>query len=331
MPSNRTATATRETVTPNLVRNAGGRLNDWVENLSETGFAYLVLVPVLAVFALVALWPVLYTLQTSFFADSFSQFHGGFVGLTNYVELLTGQRDALLIRPFLDLSSPFQSVLPTTLIYTAVTVVSITVLGFVQALILDKTFRGRSIVRTAVLLPWAVPIVIQGMIFYLLFIPEAGLGTQVFNDLGLIGTRPLNNSAPTLGVVSLSAVWKRSAFVALIVLSGLQSIDQRLYDVARVAGASRWEQFRLITLPQVMPVLLVAMLLTSIGSMRVYGQIDAISNCSTMPSLTCAVVETFNGSLYGTASALAFITAALIGLVSMIYLVKFNNTSTGGI
>ncbi|MFC7212635.1 carbohydrate ABC transporter permease [Saliphagus sp. GCM10025334] len=331
MPSNPIGLSALKAATPNSVRRSGSRLNDWIENLSEAGFAYLVLGPVIAIFALVALWPVLYTFQTSFFADSFSQFRGEFVGLTNYVDLITGNRDALLIRPFFDPSNPFQSIIPTTLIYTVVSVVLITVLGFVQALVLNQAFRGRSLVRTAVLIPWAVPIVIQGMIFYLLFIPQAGLGTQVLNDLGLIGTRPLNSSGPTLGVVTLAAVWKRSAFVALIVLSGLQSIDQRLYDVGKVAGASRWEQFRFITLPQVMPVLLVAMLLTSIGSMRVYGQIDAISNCSTMPSITCAVVGTFNGSLYGTASALAFITAILIGLVSMIYLIKFNNSKMGGI
>ncbi|CDK39028.1 carbohydrate ABC transporter permease [Halorubrum sp. AJ67] len=331
MPDRGANVSTRATVVPDPIAAAAARVTDWVEDLSETQFAYLVLAPVLVVFALVALWPVLYSIQTSFFADSFSQFRGEFVGLTNYVELVTGQRDALLLRPFFDLSNPFQSIIPTTLIYTAVSVVLVTALGFVQALILDKTFRGRSVVRTAVLLPWAVPVVIQGMIFYLLFIPESGLGTQAFNGLGLIGTRPLNDSGATLGIVTLAAVWKRSAFVALIVLAGLQSIDERLYDVAKVAGASRWERFRLITLPQVMPVLLIAMLLTSIGSMRVYGQIDAISNCSTMPSITCAVVGTFNGSLYGTASALAIITALLIGLVSMVYLIKYNDSTAGGI
>ncbi|GAA0681908.1 carbohydrate ABC transporter permease [Natronoarchaeum mannanilyticum] len=331
MPSNETRAPRSASRVPAPLRAGGARFNDWIENLSDTGFAYFVLLPVLLVFGVLAAWPVVFTLETSLFADSFSQFRGEFVGLQNYVELLTGQRDALLIRPFLDLSKPFQSILPVTMIYTVVTVVLVTALGLIQALILNKAFRGRSIVRVAVLLPWAVPIVVQGMIFYLLFIPDAGLGTQIFNDLGLIGTRPLNNSAPAMGVVALSAIWKRSAFVALIVLSGLQSIDQRLYDVGDVAGASRWEQFRLITLPQVMPLLLVAMLLSSIGSMRVYGQIDAISNCSTVPSLTCAVVGTFNGSLYGTASALAAITAALIGLVSMLYLVKFSRSNAGGL
>jgi multiple sugar transport system permease protein len=329
MSSGRTTTQ-RTSLVPDSLLKSGAYVNNRIENLSENGFAYLVLAPTLVIFTAVALWPILYTLQTSLFADSFSQFRGAFVGLENYVAILTGQRDVLLIRPFIDMSRPFRSILPTTIIYTVVSVVLITVLGYAQALVLNKTFRGRSIVRTAVLIPWAVPIVIQGMIFYLLFIP-GGFGTQILNDIGLVGARPLSNSASTVGVVTLAAIWKRSAYVALIVLAGLQSIDEQLYDVAKVAGASRWQQFRQITLPQSVPVLMVAMLLTSIGSMRVYGQIDAISNCSTMPSITCAVVSTFNGSFYGTASALAFITALLIGLVSMIYLAVLSKSRAGGI
>lgn len=328
MPENVTH---RSLPVPKPIRQVTARLDDWVENLSDTGFAYLMLAPVLVVFSVIALWPLFYSLQTSLYADSFSQFRGEFVGLANYVELLTGQRDMMLIRPFVDLSQPFQSILPTTLIYTTLSVVLVTLLGLGQALVLNKTFRGRSLVRTAVLLPWAVPIVIQGMIFYLLFLPGSGLGTEVFSNLGLIGSRPLNDSGATLGVVTLAAVWKRSAFVALIVLAGLQSIDERLYDVGKVAGASRWQQFRYLTLPQVKPVLLIAMLLSAIGSLRVYGQIDAISNCSTMPSLTCGVVGTFNGSLYGTASALAFITAIVIALVSTVFFVGLYRSDAGGI
>ncbi|MGZ0747298.1 carbohydrate ABC transporter permease [Haloparvum sp. AD34] len=320
----------QNTTLPGALRSSGASVNDWVENLSETKFAYLVLGPTLVLFTALALWPILYTFKTSFFADSFSQFHGQFVGLGNYVGIVTGTRDYSLIRPFIDLQNPFRSVLPTTLIYTALSVVLITAFGFVQALVLNKTFRGRSIVRTAVLIPWAVPIVIQGMIFYLLFIP-GGLGTEFLNQFGIVGSRPLSNSLSTMAIVTLASIWKRSAYVALIVLAGLQGIDENLYDVADVAGASRWQKFRLVTLPQAIPVLMIAMLLTSIGSMRIYGQIDSIASCSVMPSITCAVVGTFNGSLYGTASALAFITAILIGLVSLVYLGVLSRSNAGGI
>ncbi len=306
------------------------RVNHWFESLSEAGFAYIMMLPVLAIFSVIALWPLYFTFETSLFADSFADFRGEFVGVSNYIEILTGERDNAIIRPFFDLGNPYRSVLPVTLIFTGVSVAFITVFGLISALILNKEFRGRSFVRVAVLLPWTVPIIIQGMIFYLLFTAEAGLATQVLSDLGITSSRPLSNSGEALAVVIMADVWKQTAFVALIVLAGLQSIDRRLYDVARVAGASRWQQFRLITLPQVAPVLLVALLFATIAAMRVYGQIEAIAGCSTVPSLTCAVVGTFNSSRYGTSAAIAFITAALIGIVAMIYLIKFRD-SNGGI
>lgn len=330
MPNSTSMRSQANTNTTGSIRQTAAKVNNWTENRTESQFAYFMLFPVLLVFGVLALWPVLYTLETSLYADSFSQFRGEFIGLSNYTELVTGGRDSVLIRPFLDLSNPFQSILPVTLMFTAVTVVFATILGFVQALVLNGTYRGRSIVRVAVLLPWAVPIVVQGMIFYLLFIP-AGAGTDLVSSLGLMGPQPLNESVTAFAIVSLADIWVSAPFIALIILAGLQGIDQNLYQVGKVAGASRWEQFRMITLPQVMPVLMIAMLLKSLMSMRVYGLIDATTNCSTVPSLTCGVVGTFNGSLYGTSAALAFITAILIGLVSVGYLVKYGNSSTGGI
>lgn len=312
------------------LRGPLGRLNNWFESLSEAAFAYVMMLPVLVIFSVIALWPLYFTLETSLYADSFAGFRGEFVGVDNYVDILSGERDNPLIRPFFDLSNPYRSILPATLLFTFGSVAFITVFGLIEALVLNKEFRGRSIVRVAVLLPWAVPIIIQGMIFYLLFVGDAGLGTRILNDLGILSNRPLSNSGEALAVVIMADVWKQTAFVALIVLAGLQSIDRRLYDVARVSGASRWQQFRLVTLPQITSVLLVALLFATIAAMRVYGQIEAITNCSTVPSLTCAVVGTFNASRYGTSAALAFITAALIGIVALIYLIKFRD-SNGGI
>jgi multiple sugar transport system permease protein len=118
--------------------------------------------------------------------------------------------------------------------------------------------------------------------------------------------------------------------MALIILAGLQSIDRSLYEVADVAGASRIERFRTVTLPLVMPSVLVAMLFRTIGSMRVYGLIDTVSSCSTVPSLSCLVVQSFSASRYASAATVAFVTAALIGLVVSVYIIKFADVQGGG-
>ncbi|WP_137287411.1 carbohydrate ABC transporter permease [Halorussus salinisoli] len=305
----------------------------WMENLSDTQFAYLLLTPVLLLLGLIAFWPLLSTFRMSLFADNLvgSAALGEFVGLENYVALLTGERDALLVRPFFNPSAPFQSALTVTLIFTLVSVFFETVVGFAQALVLDQDFRGRRWVRVAIIIPWAVPIVIQGMIFFLLFQPNIGFLVDPLQQWGIFTQTPLSNSVDSLIILIVADVWKTSAFMALIILAGLQSVDRSLYDVGRVAGATKYQQFKMITLPLVLPSVLVAMLFRTIGAMRIYGLIETVVGCNTVPSLSCLVVTTFRGSrMYGTSAAVAFITAGLIGLVVSVYIVKYADTETGG-
>jgi multiple sugar transport system permease protein len=305
----------------------------WVEGLNDTQFAYLLLLPGLLVFGVVAFWPLLRTFQMSLHADVLygPARIGQFVGLENYADLLLGRRNAALPRPFLDLSQPFASAVTVTIIFTVVSVAFETVIGFAQALILNQEFRGRRWARVAIILPWAVPIAIQGMIFYLLFQPTVGFLVEPLHQLGLFSTTPQANSFDSLVIVIVADVWKTSAFMALIILAGLQSIDRSLYDVADVAGASKFERFRTVTLPLVLPSVLVAMLFRTIGAMRVYGLIATVSSCSTVPSLSCLVVQSFSASRYASAATVAFVTAALIGLVVSIYIFKFADVDGGGL
>jgi multiple sugar transport system permease protein len=293
-----------------------------LESLSEAQFAYLMLLPLFALLGGMAFWPLVSTFEMSLRADSVLSANpvGEVVGFTNYVQILTGQRDALLPSPVLDPSQPFGSALTVTLVFTVLAVGIETVIGFGQALVLNESFRGRRWVRVALILPWAVPIVIQGMVFWLLFNPGIGPFVDPLNALGLVSKAPLANSQDALFVLILSDVWRQSAFMTLLILAGLQSIDRELYQVGRIAGASRWQRFRTITLPLVVPALLVALLFRTIGAMKIYGTIETISTCTTVPSLSCLVVTTFNNGRYGSASTIAFVTAGIIAVLLFVYL-----------
>ncbi|MFC7046508.1 carbohydrate ABC transporter permease [Halobacteriaceae archaeon GCM10025711] len=303
-----------------------------IENLSETQFAYLLLAPMLLLMSVIALWPLLRTFTISLHADALygADPLGQFVGFQNYVALLTGEIDAQLTRPFFDLDQPFESALTVTFIFTIVSVAFETIIGFGQALVLDQDFRGRRWLRVAIILPWAVPIVIQGMIFFLLFQPGVGFLVEPLQNLGVFSSTPTANSVDSTIIVIVADVWKTSAFMALIILAGLQSVDRSLYDVARVEGASVWQQFRRVTLPLIMPAVLIAMLFRTIAAMRIFGLIETVSSCSTVPSLSCLVVTTFGARQYGTAAAIAFVTAVIIGIFVMVYIVKYADTDTGG-
>jgi multiple sugar transport system permease protein len=303
----------------------------WLENLDDTKFAYLLLTPALLLMGAIAVWPLIQTFTMSLRADSIKGAAqlGPFIGFDNYVGILTGTYDtAILTQPFIDLSQPFSSALIVTFLFVTISVFFETLIGFGQALVLDQDFRGRRWVRVAIILPWAIPLVIQGMIFYLLFQPGISFLPDLMYDwFGWLGwsQTPLVKSSNALFIVIVADIWKTSAFMALLILAGLQSVDRSLYDVAKVAGASKWQQFKMITFPLVLPTLLVAMLFRTIQSARVYGLIETVAGCTTVPSLSCLVVTTFSVRRYGTSAAIAFITAAIIGLVVSIYIVKFRN------
>ncbi len=313
-----------------------------MENLSEQAYAYLLLAPAFLLLTLIAFWPLFETFRMSLYADGRGgETLGEFVAIDNYVQVLTGgnpflPREVIDLSltssfPFVELGEPFfRQALLVTLSFAILSVIFETLLGFGQAFVMAKDYRGRRWFRVAIILPWAIPIVIQGMIFYLMFQPTVGFMTEPLQAIGVFGGSPLSTSRDSFFIILVADIWKTSAFMALLILAGMQSIDRSLYDVAKVSGASRWQQFRMITLPLVLPALLVAMLFRTLDAMRVFGIIETVSSCSTVPSMTCLVVETmFSARLYASAATVAFITAGLIGVVVSVYLIKFRDTERG--
>lgn len=296
---------------------------NWPERLSEAQFAYLLLTPVILVLAGIVFWALAETFWLSLHANNLLTADiGRFVAIDQYIKLLTG--DAILPRPFFDLSRPFKSAVTVTLIFTIISVAFETIIGLGQALVLDQDFRGRRWARVAIILPWAVPIVIQGMIFYLMFLPGVGFAVEPLQQWGILSVNPLNDSTSSMLIVIIADVWKTSAFMALLILAGLQSIDRSLYNVAKVAGASKWQQFKMVTFPIVLPIILVAMLFRTIAAMRVYGLIETVTGCSTVPSLSCLVVSTFFGAnKTAMAATIAFVTAAIIAVFVSVYIIGY--------
>ena len=303
---------------------------NWLETQSEETFAYILLFPAFLLLAVVAFFPLIRTFQFSLLSDqtaAASPF-GGFVGFDNYAALLSGE--ALLPQQFFDPSfgTPvLQQALFVTLAFAILSVFFETLIGFGQAMVIDQEFYGRRWVRVAIIIPYAIPIVIQAMIFYLMFNPTVGFGAEFMQWLGVFGQNPLANSSDSFIIVLVADIWKTSAFMALLILAGLQSVDRGLYDVARVSGASKWQQFKYITLPLVAPALLVAMLFRTMDAMRIYGLIDATAGCQTVPSMSCLVITALqNTRRWATASSVAFLTAVVIGVLVVVYMVGLRDT-----
>jgi len=308
------------------------RLSSWIEGTSDRQYAYILLAPVFAYVGGFAIWPLVTTFWMSLHADASSAAAtvAGFIGFERYVQIFTGQYDIFLLRPMWDLGAPFQSAVTVTLLFGIVSTALSTVVGFGQAMVLNKEMRGQTWLRVAIILPWAVPIVIQGMIFSLFFQPSVGTISDILQSLGVFGSAPLASSFETFVIVVVADVWKQSAFMALLILAGLQSINRDLYEVANISGASIWQKFRTITLPLVMPALIVAMMFRMIAALWIYGPITTITRCNVMPSLTCMVVDGFEKGNYGTAASVAFIQAMLVALVLVVFVVMYRRSTIGG-
>ncbi|MFB6250673.1 MAG: carbohydrate ABC transporter permease [Halobellus sp.] len=314
------------------------RVSTWTENLSEQAYAYLLLAPGFLILVLFAFWPLLSAVRMSFFEDVIagSGRLGDFAGLTNYIQLLTNS-NALAPAAFLDPSFQvpvLQQALFMTVLFAVLSVAGETILGFLYAMLMQGDYQGRKLVRLLIIIPWAIPIVIQGMIFFLMFRPGYGLLTEPLQNLGIFSSLPLNTTFDGFVIVTVADIWKTSAFMALLILAGLESINQDLYDVADVMGASRWQRFRYITFPLVFPALMVAILFRTLGALRVYGIIEATSvGCSTVPSMSCLVVQLMFGSasLYGSAAATSVLIAIVVGIFISIYLlfIRRSNQSLG--
>ena len=213
------------------------------------------LTPALLVIAFVLLFPIAQTivlsLGKSYMFDSYQ-----FVGLANYQRLLNTPR--------------FITSLNNTLLFTAVTVPLELVIGIGLALALNRQFRGKGLVRMAVLFPWALPTALNALMWRWMLNTEFGLFNSLLTDTGLIAERInwLGGIPDAMAAMMFVSVWKTSSFMALLLLAGLQTIPDDLYEAGSVDGTTRLSEFRYITLPLLRPAILVSVLLRTMDAMR---------------------------------------------------------------
>jgi len=145
------------------------------------------------------------------------------------------------------------------------------VFGLVIALVINERFRGRGAVRAAVLIPWAIPTVVASQMWRFIFNDKYGMLNFAFFGSDTVSyTAWLADPFFAFCAIVLADVWKTSSFAALLVLAGLQTIPDELYEAARIDGASAWQQFKSITFPLIRPVLLIALLFRTMDAFRVF-------------------------------------------------------------
>ncbi len=236
-----------------------GRVLNNVRDPSEKALAIVLLAPAFALLALVVAYPIGKLIWNSFFDLRLS---GGidavkFVGWLNYV-------DALKDKDFLNAAG-------NTLLITFITVPGALLVGLGLAMLANLPFKRRWPVRLALLLPWALPLSFVGLIFAWFFHTEYGVVNDVLRRFGAAETTMwLLSPSYAFAAICAAIVWKTSSFMALILLAGLQMIPRSLYEAAEVDGASRWQQFCQVTLPMLMPSIVVALIFRTITALQTF-------------------------------------------------------------
>jgi trehalose/maltose transport system permease protein len=270
---------------------------------AERRTAYYMVLPSLIIILLVAFWPIVYSIWLSLHQATITSL-GPFVGFENYVEMFQ--------------NPDFRAGLRNTLIFTVASVTMEFVIGLAIALAINRAFRGRGLVRAAVLVPWAFPTVISAVMWRLMFQDQVGVINYVANALGIISEPILSDDTLLLIGATLVDVWKTTPFMALLLLAGLQTIPGEVYEAAKVDGANMMQRFFRITLPLLKGTILVAVLFRTLDAYRVYDLFWALSNRE-LDSLSTFVYEgvrisQLNFAPGNAAAVFIFVTAFLIAL-----------------
>jgi ABC-type sugar transport system permease subunit len=269
----------------------------------ERRTAYYMVLPSLLIIVVIAFFPILYGIVLSLTDSTIGGF-GSFIGLENYTEMFQ--------------NPDFREGFYNTVVFTVVSVTMEFVIGLGIALAINRAFRGRGLVRAAVLVPWAFPTVISAVMWRLMFQSQVGIIQYVANAIGIVSDPILSSRTLLLIAAILVDVWKTTPFMALLLLAGLQVIPGEVYEAARVDGANVMQRFFRITLPLLKGAILVAVLFRTLDSYRVYDLFWVMSN-QELQSLSTFVYEGVRISQLqfgqgNAASVFIFVTAFLIAM-----------------
>ena len=271
--------------------------------------AWIFLLPLLLTLMAVAIWPLARSIFFSFtdaYLDAPSDY--GFVGIENFVEVAA--------------DPVFWGAVRNTLVFTLVSVGLETLLGLAIALLLHRAFLGRGIVRAAILIPWAMPMVVSARIWEWMLNDQFGLINKLLVALGLVEKGVAWTADPSLilGTVIFIDVWVTTPFMVILILAGLQLIPEEIYEAADVSGVPQWKSFWSITLPLATPAIGVAILFRTLDALRMFdlSYVLAANNENTMTMSIYARDQLISFQDLGLGAAASTWVFMIIGLIAIV-------------
>lgn len=271
--------------------------------------AWLFLLPVIVVMLVVALWPLGRTFFFAFtdaYLDDPSVY--SMTGVDNFLEVINDRSWWIAVK--------------NTLIFTVISVAIETVLGLAIALLVNEAIPGRGLARAAILVPWAIPVVVSTKIWEWMLNDQFGVINKLLIGLGLIdhGIPWTASGSLLMGVVIFVDVWMTTPFMVLLILAGLQLISSEIFEAAEVDGIQAWKRFWSITLPMLRPAIGVAVLFRVLDALRMFdlAYVMAASNESVMTVSIYARDRLISFQELGIGSAASTWVFLLVALVAII-------------
>jgi multiple sugar transport system permease protein len=273
--------------------------------------AWLLMLPLLVVMISVIGWPLVDTIRLSFTDARLVGTEGSFVGLDNYVKMLSGAN--------------FQRTLVTTTWFAVISVAAEMVLGVLAALLLNQQFYGRTVLRALMILPWALPTVVNATLWRLIYNPEYGALNAALTQAGLLDAYRswLGEPNTALAALIVADCWKNFPLVALIALAALQAVPRDITAASMVDGAGPIARFRFVILPYLVGPLLVALVLRTIEAFKVFDIIWVMTRggpANSTRTLSILVYqEAFSFQRAGSGASLALIVTLLVTVLAVAY------------
>lgn len=273
--------------------------------------AWLLMLPLLVVMLAVIGWPFLDTVRLSLTDARLVGTAGDFVGVENFQRLFA--------------STAFWRAFGVTTVFAVVSVLIEMVLGVLVALLLFQKFRGRNILRALLILPWALPTVVNALLWRLIYNPEYGALNAMLVQLGLMdGYRSwLGDPGSALAALIVADAWKNFPLVALISLAALHSVPHGIRAAAIVDGANAFARFRYVILPYLAGPLMVAMVLRTIEAFKVFDIIWVMTRggpANSTRTLSILVYqEAFSFQRAGSGASLALIITLAVTILAVVY------------
>ncbi|EJN06257.1 sugar ABC transporter permease [Phyllobacterium sp. YR531] len=281
--------------------------------------AWLLMLPLLVVMIAVIGWPLVDTIRLSFTDAKLVGTQGSFVGLDNYVKVISG--------------SGFQRSLVTTFWFAVLSVSAEMVIGVLAALLLNQKFYGRSVLRALMILPWALPTVVNATLWRLIYNPEYGALNALLVQVGMLDSYRswLGEPGTALASLILADCWKNFPLVALIALAALQAVPRDITAASMVDGAGVWSRFRFVTLPYLAGPLVVALVLRTIEAFKVFDIIWVMTRggpANSTRTLSILVYqEAFSFQRAGSGASLALIVTLLVTVLAVAYTALIRKTA----